>query len=222
VDRIKQISEEAVKQFLLSTFALAALSVSASASIVSDLAPSGGGGSAALIDAAYVLLHPFLAGQEGNYSFEYDIDLAANSQVEANHFLVFYDVTSYVTAFYSNTAGNAIDTNWALSTPTSGGIPPLTLPPDNSTVLNVQFTYSGPTVTNAATAQDLGAVYIVANSNILRSGFFGQDSNNASGGQDSGVIQTDVPGSAAIPEPASMSIMGSALAGVAFMIRRRR
>lgn len=201
---------------LATLFAVSALSASAAITVTLDvLSPVDLGG--------------------GVYEWIWEADLNAGSRVqdttsgvddsEADGFFTIYDVGGIsALAILDQPA------DWIGSVVLVGTNPQTPLPqnpPDSNAVYNITWTYVGDTP--ITTPGSLGFFSVQSSVNYSTTGFYtyrdllhNPDELN-DGDPQSGAATTAVPGDrpGEVPEPATMGLMGSALAGLAFFARRK-
>ena len=165
----------------------------------------------------------------GAFDFSYSSTLAADEQIATGSYLVLYDWGTALSPIPTAATG-IMATNFAFNQQLSGPTPAFTTPTDSASVLNVVATYTGATVSGFALGNgasgNLGTFVLTSplggsNRNGLQ-GSSAQHFNPAgtgTGTSDTNVTTTTIP--AAVPEPASLAILGGALA-LAGVVRRRR
>ena len=165
----------------------------------------------------------------GPFNWNYDAELNANSQLvgtgalDQNHngFFTIYDITGYINAIVPNA-------DWNFSAQSSGFTSSGVLVSDDART-NVTFFYTGAGISTVGLgSQGLNApgtfFTIVSTSNTSRVDNISYRDLNAAGQPADGRSFTEVPGDprSVVPEPATMSLIGGTLAGLAFVVRRRK
>jgi len=170
------------------------------------------------------------ASHPGAFDFSYSSTLAADEQITNGSYLVLYDWGPALNPVPTSATG-IMKTNFAFTQQLSGPTPQNTAPTDSASVLNVVATYTGATVSGFALANganaNLGTFTLTSplggsNANGLQGSsaqHFNPGNASLTGTFDSNVTTTAIP--AAVPEPASLAILGGALA-LAGVVRRRR
>ncbi len=156
----------------------------------------------------------------GNNSvWNYSLDIAAQTQVQTGDFFTIYDFGNFIPGSNSQPVG------WALSSSNVGETPGKTLPTDNPGLLNLTWTYDGPTITGEAL--DLGAfrVTVVGPVSMLRVSQFAAQSTRSDGPNAGTKLQNigAIPVPVAIPEPGTVALLalGAALFGRSLLRRSR-
>jgi hypothetical protein len=212
-----------VKRFFQVATLLSAFAFTASADI--SLVLVGGAGS--LITAGTPVYGSDDGGvYNGDFLFRYTAELQAAEYIDnaGTSFFTVYDVPTVDIAF--------APINWIVSYPTFGVTPPglivnggpLTVQ-DQPGVRNVTFTYNGPEILAGGTSINLGFFDLISTSNVSRNDNYTsltfQDAGDAAV-QKLSNVELPGPSREDVPEPATMGLMGSALAGLALLARSRR
>ena len=155
-----------------------------------------------------------------NTVWNYSINITSDQQVTAGDFFTIYDFGPFISLSNLQPAG------WSFSSSLLTAPPANTNPPDNPSLANLTWTYTGaatiPTGTHVATFSVTRATSVFQSDPATQTGFFAAQAsrNNGNGTKISNVGQLPVP--APIPEPTTMSLL--ALAGIGSAVRaiRRR
>lgn len=157
-----------------------------------------------------------LGGGLFQYNYAVSDTLATGEQVAAGNFFRFYDVSGYQSAIAAS--------SWGVTTAFSNPTPPpnvILQHGDDPGVLNVTFTYSGPTLTSGGA---LGTFSLVSSSGPATSikDFVGTTSNAATVPPSGIDTRLDILVPSAVPEPAGLVSAGVGLALLGLGYARRR
>lgn len=171
-----------------------------------------------------------IAPSGGNFVWTYNIGLAADQNATGGSvqsvnpvpvaatgdFLTIYDFRGFVggTCF--------APTGWACQTQGIGFTPNTQTPADNSGLTNLSFTRTGTTIDGPVTdLGDFGAQSIIA---LSQAGLFTsrgtKNLGELAGTKVDSIGQVSVP--APVPEPATLLLLGSTMAGLGAVLRRRK
>jgi hypothetical protein len=175
---------------------------------------------AALLTARADIIPSFTGATSsgGNTDWTYTIDITSGQNVMAGDFFTIYDFGPFI-------AGTDIQpSGWTLSSSLVGITPSQTLPADDPTLLNLTWTYSGPTLTGTGLGPFSVTIAGVTPSPVpIRTSHFAAEGTQIrSGDKIDNVGQISVP--AIVPEASTFSlfISASGLLGVGWIISRLR
>jgi hypothetical protein len=152
--------------------------------------------------------------------WNYTINITSAQQVTAGDFFTIYDFGPFITG------SNLQPTNWTFSSSLITPPPANTNPPDNPTLANLTWTYSGSTTivsgTNVGTFSVTQATSQFQGVPSTHAGFFAAMATRSDGSASkiSNVGQVPVP--VAVPEPTTLSLLALAGAGSVLRAIRRR
>jgi len=158
-----------------------------------------------------------------NTVWSYSINITVDEQVTTGDFFTIYDFGHFI-------AGSAVQpSGWTFSSSLVGTTPSNVNPPDDPTLENLTWTYSGPTL---PTSSGIGPFSVstvgVQLQPSLNVGYFAAQATNATSGNPVGtkinnVGRVSVPAPVPVPEPATLSLLAfGAAAASARAIRRRK
>lgn len=155
----------------------------------------------------------------GTYRWQYAIVLPTDSQLRTGDYFTIYDFDGFVDGSH---VGPSED--WVFSSALLGPTPPKLLPVDDPNMVNLTWTYTGPTID----VGQIGLGNFMASSLFGDSkvGFFTSQSHRTSDGLlNTNVTTTDVPapsGSSNVPEPATLALAALGLPMLALARLRRK
>ena len=149
----------------------------------------------------------------------YQIDITSSQQVTTGDFFTIYDFGPFVAG------SNSQPSNWSFSSSLVGPTPAGTNAPDSPNILNLTWTYTGP---SALIGIGIGPFSVMTagaqEAPLTRASFFAAQGTRATGA-DAGTKVNNVgqiPVPAPIPEPSSVVLIGLGAFSWAIARRRRR
>jgi hypothetical protein len=156
-----------------------------------------------------------------NTVWGYHIDITSNQQVTTGDFFTIYDFGPFISG------SNAQPSGWTFSssllTPPPSGVNP----PDNPTLLNLTWTYTGSTTIPTGSTVGPFSVTIAREFQEVpntRASYFAAQATRADGDHAGTKINNvgQIPVPTAIPEPTTLSLLALGAAGAAARALRRR
>jgi len=153
-----------------------------------------------------------------NTVWNYSINITSDQQVTTGDFFTIFDFGPFIAGSNTQPAG------WTFSSSLSATAPPGTNPPNNPTLADLTWTYTGsatiPTGTNLSGFSVTQATSIFQELPPMHNGYFAAQATRvtAEGSKISNVGQVPVP--TPIPEPTTLSLL--ALAGAGSLLRKMR
>jgi hypothetical protein len=157
-----------------------------------------------------------------NTVWGYQIDITTNQQVTTGDFFTIYDFGPFISG------SNVQPSGWTFSSSLVTAPPAGVTPPDDPTLLNLTWTYTGSaTIPTNSTVGPFSVT--VAGTQFqeapqTRAAFFAAQATRASGNDAGSKINNvgQVPVPVAVPEPTTLSLLALGAAGAAAKALRRR
>jgi hypothetical protein len=162
----------------------------------------------------------------GPFTWAYGVTLDGNSQINNGDFFTIFDFDGYINGTQSANAGwNATSSNLG-TCPTDVGFPALCSIFDDPALPNLTWTRTGGTIMGPGSNNPAILLGIFSAQSIYdnprNDGWVSQDQDNQTGTANEGAGgNTNVPFATPVPEPASLLLLGSGLAFVARMRKRK-
>ena len=158
----------------------------------------------------------------GNTTWSYKIDITTNAQVTTGDFFTIYDFGPFVAGSNVQPAG------WTLTSSLVGPTPAGVAPPDDPTITNLTWTYTGPTIPESSGIGPFSVATIGVQLEVQTAltYFAGQATNTnpgSAGSKLNNVGRITVPAPVPVPEPATLSLLAlGAGASILRVLRRRK
>src|SRR5436305_11675276 len=154
-----------------------------------------------------------------NFTWNYTTNVTVDQMVQKGDFFTIYDFGNFLSG------SNLQPANWTFSSLLTGTNPSLVTPTDNTTILNLTWTYTGDTPINGSSL--VGIFSVVTDTNQLRSSDFAAQATRSTGPTAGTKIDNVGTINVPIPEAATLlpilSVCGAAVAaGIPSLLRRRK
>ncbi|MCS6850890.1 MAG: PEP-CTERM sorting domain-containing protein [Gemmataceae bacterium] len=152
-----------------------------------------------------------------NTRYLYSLYLSSGSRLQPGNFFTIYDFAGLTSDPIS------MPTHWSVTTQLLGVTPSKTNPVDDPAIMNLTFTYSGPTIEAPSGTVFLGIFSAVSIYSSSADADFASQTGTVEGGVEKNVYSTRVPAPREVPEPATLAMLGAGLPllGARRFLRRR-
>ncbi|MCS7022647.1 MAG: hypothetical protein NZU63_12575, partial [Gemmataceae bacterium] len=168
--------------------------------------------------------------EAGNFRWTYSVVLPTDMQLKAGDYFTIYDFEGYISGsakVLSAGPDPSYASYWSVSTNMTGQTPPRLNPVDDPNIVNLTWTYNGPTI--PAGQLTLGNFVATSLYSTSKPSFFTATNPRAADGAiDNNITETITPTASrdqppAVPEPTTLAlaVLGLPLFGAARLIRRR-
>ncbi len=156
----------------------------------------------------------------GNTVWGYQINITTDQQVTTGDFFTIYDFGAFIAG------SNAQPSGWTFSSSLLGPTPSATNPPDDPTLQNITWTYSGPTLASNTSAGPFSVSTVGTQPSPvpLRDSYFAAQATRSTGANIGTKINNvgRIPVPTTVPEPTTLSLIALGAAGAAIRALRRR
>jgi hypothetical protein len=150
----------------------------------------------------------------GNTVWGYQIDITSDAKITTGDFFTIYDFGPFIAG------SNVQPSGWTFSSSLVGPTPSGVAPPDDPNLLNLTWTYSGPTISTSSGIGPFSVTIAGTQTQTQSSYFAAQSTRETEGTKLNNVGRIPVP--APIPEPTTLSLLALGVAGAAIRTLRRR